>query len=538
MQRRTFLRRTASALALGTAAQTLGGMPLYADSPVKNLGGNIANTDNILVIIQLFGGNDGLNTVIPADNPDYYRLRPTLGIPKATATRLFGSNVYLHPALSRNVPFGGMQQLYQDGRLAIIQGVGYENPNLSHFRSTDIWLSGFNNSSPNARLTDGWIGRHLASRYATGAAGQASLPDYPLCIQVGGTLSTMLKSDTRGDMGIALADPEEFFRLGRGLTPDDEEMVETSTVDTSTFAAEYNYIRTIAQKSDRYSHVVKQAFDRGRNTVDYASGFSQQLRMVSRLISGGLQSKVYLVYLGGFDTHVLQQQPDGSGIHPRLLRDLSTGIAQFMRDALQQGFADRVVGMTISEFGRRPHENGSAGTDHGAAGVQFVFGNNVNGNVFGTLPDLQNLNNNGDLQYQYDYRRVYANVLQAWLGASEQDTTSILGERIAPLPVVNRRATTSVSEAAQMVSGGTVAVYPNPSQGLSTVAFELRSAAHVNLALFTIEGRLVQTVFDGTLSTGLHNLPCAVASGLAGGAYICMLRVGGTAVSTTLTLIR
>lgn len=532
LNRRDFLKNVS---ALGVGASIVGGMPLFAASPQDKFGAEVHNSDNILVVIQLFGGNDGLNTVIPADNADYYRLRPKLAVQKADATRLFGSKVYLHPALTTNVPNGGFKQLYEDGRLAIVQGVGYENPNLSHFRSTDIWLSGINSSLPNAQFSDGWLGRSIARLVApqSGSA-MAQIPDYPLSVQIGGTLSMLLKDDKRGDMGIALADPEQFFNLGKGLSPNDEALT-----DASAFANEYNYVRTIAQKSDAYSQLVKTAFEKGRNSVDYAAGFAQQLRMVSRLVSGGLRSKVYVVYLGGFDTHVLQQQPDGSGVHPALLRALSTGISQFMTDALQQGFADRVIGMTLSEFGRRPQENGSLGTDHGAASVQFVFGNNVNGNVFGNVPDLQNLTNNGDQQYQYDYRRVYANILQAWFGATDADTTAILGERIAPLGVVKTR-TTSVQNSANLnglgiSNGEALNIYPNPSQGASTLRFTLRSAANVDVALFSTEGRLAQQVWNGTLAAGEHTLPLNAART---GAYICIVRVNGQAFTSAMTVVR
>jgi uncharacterized protein (DUF1501 family) len=527
--RRDFLKGMG---ALGVGTSVLGGLPVFAASPQDKFGAEVHNSDNILVVVQLFGGNDGLNTIIPADNADYYRLRPKLAVQKANATRLFGSKVYLHPALTKDVPNGGFKQLYEDGRLAIVQGVGYENPNLSHFRSTDIWLSGINSSLPNAQFSDGWLGRSIARLVAPqplAGSNMAQIPDYPLSVQIGGTLSMLLKDDKRGDMGIALADPEQFFRLGQGLSPDDE-----AQTGTSAFANEYNYVRTIAQKSDAYSQLVKQAFDKGRNTVDYAAGFAQQLRMVSRLISGGLRSKVYVVYLGGFDTHVLQQQPDGSGVHPALLRALSTGISQFMTDALQQGFADRVIGMTLSEFGRRPQENGSLGTDHGAASVQFVFGNNVNGNVFGNVPDLQNLTNNGDQQYQYDYRRVYANILQAWFGASEADTTAILGERIAPLGVVKTR-TTGIAKTLSIAGGEALHIYPNPSQGVSTLRFTLRTAANVDVAIFGTEGRLIHQVWSGFLAAGEHTLPMNMAQT---GAYICIVRVNGQPYTTAMTVVR
>jgi uncharacterized protein (DUF1501 family) len=533
MKRRSFLQTLAGggAAALGISSQTLGGMPLLAMSPDK-FGAEAQNSDNILIIIQLFGGNDGLNTIIPVDDAAYYRLRPRLAVPKQQATRLFGSRVYLHPALSAGVPYGGFEQLYEDGRLAIVQGVGYENPNLSHFRSTDIWLSGINSSAPGAEFNDGWVGRSIARLFAPVSSSGDALPDYPLCVQIGGTLSLLLKDERRGDMGIAISDPERFFQLGQDLAPDEAPMT-----DGSAFADEFNYVRLIAQKSSAYSLLVKDAFDRGRNAVDYAEGFPQQLRMAARLISGGLRTKVFLAYLGGFDTHVLQQREDGGGLHPRLLSTLATGISQFMRDASEQGFADRVVGMTISEFGRRPQENGSLGTDHGAASVQFVFGNKVNGNVFGAPFDLENLNANGDLQYQYDYRRVYANVLQAWFGATQEETSVILGERIAPLPVIQSR-TTRANAFASLATGGEssrVRVSPNPSRGVSTVSFELRAAAEVEITLFGAEGRERKRVWKGFLNAGAHRFPLEI---FENGSFICLVRAGDAVETVPIVVVR
>jgi uncharacterized protein (DUF1501 family) len=532
MKRRDFLRRTATMATAGVALpHIVEGLPLYASSPVDRFGSSIQNADNILIVVQLFGGNDGLNTIIPVQDPAYVRLRPNLALNQNEAVRILTSNTFMHPALADpTIPNRGFQGLMEQGRLAIVQNVGYENPNLSHFRSTDIWLSGFNSSNPDDRLTTGWLGRHFAKNFS--ASNPNALPDYPLCVQVGGTLSMMFRSD-RGDMGIALDDPEAFFRLGRGVNPDDE-----SPGDGSTYAQEYDYIKTIAAKSDRYSQVVKDAFDRGRNTVDtYAAGFAQQLRLVARLISGGLQSKVYMVYLGGFDTHVSQQarimQGTFSGLHPRLLRDLSTGISQFMQDAIQQRFADRVVGLTISEFGRRPEENGSRGTDHGAASVQFVFGNNVRGGVYGQNPNLTDLNANGDVKYEFDYRRVYAEMLSTWLGATSTDLQDILQARVNPLPVLNARAT-SVRALVQS-NAQAMQISPQPCTGTATLRFELREQAHVEITLFDLRGIGEPILSRSLMIPGHHTVPLNIANS---GQYFVGLRVNGVLFTEPLVVLR
>ncbi len=524
MKRRDFLRRTGIATAGVALPQLVPGMPLYASSPTDKLGREIQQTggDNILIVVQLFGGNDGLNTIIPVQDSNYYRLRPNLAINQNEAVRVLTSNTFMHPALAdTSIPDRGLQGLMEQGRLAIIQNVGYENPNLSHFRSTDIWLSGFNSSNPDDRLTSGWLGRNFA-RTVSGNDPN-TIPDYPLCVQIGGTLSMMFRSD-RGDMGIALDDPATFFQLGRGINSDD-----VSPNDGSTFAQEFDYIKALAVKSDRYSQQVKDAFDRGRNTVDnYADGFAQQLRLVARLISGGLQTKVYMVYMGGFDTHISQQarlsQGQFSGLHPRLLRDLSMGITQFMKDAIQQRFADRVVGMTISEFGRRPEENGSRGTDHGAASVQFVFGNNVRGGVYGQNPNLADLNANGDVKYEFDYRRIYAEMLRTWLGASATDVQDILQARINPLPLLNARAVSVRSPLDTTMSE--ILISPQPTSGPAMVQFALRESARVEIVLYDLRG--IGTVLVGAqmLSAGVQRI--AISSAIASGQYMLGVVINGT----------
>ena len=237
MKRRSFLA-TSAAAAAGT--QLLGGVPLRAFSPVQLMDTLDGDDDRVLIVIQLFGGNDGLNTVIPADDPEYYNLRPSISVPKEIATNVL-SKVYLHPSLN---PAGtyNLKTMFEDGRLAIVQGIGYENPNLSHFRSTDIWLSGFNSSDPNKRLIDGWLGRYWSNKIN---GFPETLPSDPTAVQIGGSLSMLLQSP-KGDIGIALTDPEKFFELGQGLSPDLNPMPE----DTR-YGREFNFIRLVAEQSDR-----------------------------------------------------------------------------------------------------------------------------------------------------------------------------------------------------------------------------------------------------------------------------------------------
>lgn len=524
MNRRSFLQK--SSIATVAAPTIIGGMPLLASSPSSALGSNFMNNDNIVIIIQLFGGNDGLNTIVPAEDDNYYNLRPGISVVKDTAVRILGSDVFLHPALVENVHNGGMLNLLEQGNLAVIENVGYENPNLSHFRSTDIWLSGINSSNPDVRLDTGWVGRYFERNLTNFPL---VIPEDPLAIQIGGSLSMLLKSQT-GDMGITLRDPDSFFEKGAGLTPDEDYFDPAS----NNYQEEFNFIRTIAKQSDVYSQKVKAAFDKGTNVVNYSQGFAQQLRLISRLISGGLKSKVYMCFMGGFDTHVQQQQSDNLGFHPSLLNNLSNGICQFMDDAIQQGFGEKVVGLTISEFGRRPFENGSRGTDHGAASVQFVFGRNVNAAVYGNPPDLENFTNNGDIVYQNDYRRVYVDILESWFEETPETIEQILGAKVNRLGTIKKRVT-SVPELIEPVNGTPFDLYPNPSRGNSVCSFVLKHPTNVSLTIYDTRGVAVKKIYNGHLNSGFHTIPLTVANS---GSFVAVLEANGYHYTSNFSVTR
>lgn len=520
MKRRTFLSTTTAA-AVGT--QVLGGVPLHAFTPFDLDQRVQAEDDRILIVIQMFGGNDGLNTIIPADDPEYYNIRPTIAVPKDKAVNVL-SRVHMHPALDSKAPYN-LRRMFEDGRLAIVNGIGYENPNLSHFRSTDIWLSGFNSSDPEKRLIDGWLGRYWSNKIQ---GFPEVLPEDPIAVQIGGSLSMLLQS-RKGDIGIALTDPQKFFELGQGLSPDMQAMSEETR-----YGREFNFVRLVAEQSDRYSTVVKQAFDKGTNKATYDKNwFVEQMKLVARLISGGLKSKVYLVYLGGFDTHVNQQQENQGGLHPYLLDTLSTGIGTFMQDALVQGFADRVVGMTVSEFGRRPYENGSRGTDHGASSMQFVWGNGVRAGVYGDMPNLSNLDSNGDLRYQYDFRRVYADVFENWFGGTPQDTESILEDRVLPLGVLQR--STSVNDAYDGRVKVDVRVAPHPVTDQAAIEWQQPVPGIVSVDIYGTEGRFITNLFTDRALPGPIRVP---VHGLASGSYICCVSVNGVRSVVPLTVVR
>lgn len=526
MKRREFLRYSAAGAAI--APVVIGGMPLIAGDPAVPLGVEELN-DGILVIIQLFGGNDGLNTIIPCDDDKYYSLRDPvngIGVAKTAAKRILKSDTYMHPALVNNAYKNGFMGMFEEGRLAIVQGIGYENPNLSHFRSTDIWLSGINSSDPNVRLSDGWIGRFFADSLPNFPT---EIPDHPLCIQIGGAVSLLLQSE-KGDMGIALTDPQKFFELGAGLSPDEEPMQ-----GNSSYASEFNFVRTLAQQSDRYSQVVKQSFDNGTNKVDYRNNaLSLQLKLIARLISGGLKSKVFVCNMGGFDTHVQQQDVGNGGLHPNLLNTIADSVSRFSDDCLAQGFHNRVIGMTVSEFGRRPYENGSRGTDHGASSVQFVWGHRVKGGVFGKNPDLESLDENSDLVYQYDYRKVYSEIIQTWFGGSKETAETVLKGRFVPLGILDSPIA-SVSpfyESGQKDSF----VFPNPNNGSFSISVELRQNCNLEITIYEMRGKAVFHFVYGQVSYGYHTF--SVSTLLPNGSYLCELSADGHRKVIPITITR
>jgi hypothetical protein len=300
------------------------------------------------------------------------------------------------------------------------------------------------------------------------------------------------------------------------------------------YGREFNFVRLVAEQSDRYSTVVKNAFDKGQNKATYDdTNFVKQMKLVARLISGGLKSKIYLVYMGGFDTHVQQQDENLNGLHPYLLEKLSTGIGTFMQDALIQGFADRVVGMTVSEFGRRPYENGSRGTDHGAASVQFVWGNGVRAGVYGEMPDLKNFDSNGDLRYQWDYRRVYADVLENWFGGTPEDTEGVLEDKVLPLGVLQRA--TSVDDTYAGKVQVDVRVMPQPMTDHSVLEWYQPVPGLVNVEIYGSEGRFLQTLYTDRVMPGTIRVP---VRGIASGSYICTVTVNGARSVVPLTVVK
>jgi len=355
---------------------------------------------SILVIVQLAGGNDGLNTLIPFEDAEYYRLRPTIGITrdKVLAT---GDTTGLHPAMT------GLHRLYGEGKLAIVQNVGYPNPNRSHFRSTEIWETA---SASDEFAASGWVGRFLDNA----CAGLPTDSHDPLAVHITNGVPQSFQG----------AKPHPTFGLvpGSGSRRDNEEtrrLLETilskapapaGTNDTAGFLKQTFMDTLVTEKK------VQRVLSEYRPGSPYpGSPFAASLRNVAALISARMPTRVYFVTLGGFDTHTNQLAQ-----HANLMTQLSDGLAAFQKDLEHKKLQDQVTTMTFSEFGRRPNENQSRGTDHGTAAPLFVLGSKVKGGLHGTAPSLQ-LQKNQDLQFSTDFRNVYATVLDRWLACPSAD---------------------------------------------------------------------------------------------------------------------
>lgn len=361
---------------------------------------------SILVIIQLAGGNDGLNTVVPFSDDRYYNLRPTLGIREGLHP--------IHDDLAFHPSCGELHRLFDAGSLAVIQNVGYPNPNRSHFRSTEIWESA---SDADTHARTGWLGRY----FDNSCSGAPERED-PCGIHVGDSIPQSFLSDEAH----ALFGMRARGRSGSGSGRADAAFERLLGADHGDGAA--GYLQHTMMNTLVTERRVETTVRNYRPGVRYpGSALAQSLRRVAALIHADMETRVYFVSQGGYDTHANQLQN-----HARLLGELSAAMAAFQKDLKTHGKDDQVLTMTFSEFGRRPAENGGKGTDHGTAAPLFVMGSGVKGGLLGRAPDL-NLAPKEDLAFSTDFRSIYQTVLERWL---ETDAAPILGDRFDPVPFV------------------------------------------------------------------------------------------------------
>ena len=414
MKRRNFIKLTSTASAISLlpsqVTASLNIAKSFLDCTISN---------RKLVLINLAGGNDGLNTIIPINYYDVYsNLRPSIKIPSNGVNSYINldetldetQQIGLHPSLT------GIKNLYDNDLLRIIQSVGYPSQNKSHFASTDIYSTANDGNNWDNGSNSGWIGRFMESYYA-----DLIQNSYPLGVEIG-SKSNSLGFHGESEHGLSVningQDPSGFYSLISGMAGEPP-----NNIPISDYGHELEYIIQTDALSNMYSEAISNSFNNGQNAVSYPdTDISNQLKTVARLISGGLESKVYMVKLSGFDTHFGQNQAENDilGDHNDLLTKLSSAVTAFMNDLSAMNLKNDVVGLTYSEFGRKAAENGSLGTDHGEIAPMFVFGAPVKGGVSGFNPDLNEANENNGYQIQtvqFDYRDTLGTLLQDYLGA-------------------------------------------------------------------------------------------------------------------------
>lgn len=488
------------------------GVQAFVNSPfLKAMYSELVETDKVLVLVYLAGGNDGLNTVIPLDLYDTLaNVRPEVIIPKNKLLALDGvDRVALHPSLN------GLRDLFNEGNLSIIQNVGYPDQDYSHFRSTDIWMTGADHDEI---LSSGWMGRYLNQEYPNFPIDYPNdtMPD-PLAIQIGYNLSLAFQGPASA-MGMVVGDPNWFYGLVNGI----EEGV-PKTLSGEKLA----YIRLITKQSQVYGQVIKNAAAKVSYQNNYPdnNGLAEQLKIVAKLIAGGLKTRIYMVSLDGFDTHDAQviKNDHTKGEHANLLQVLGDGIKAFMDDLHYLGISDRVMGMTFSEFGRRVISNSSLGTDHGAAAPLFVFGDAIQSGVWGPNPTLpEEIDVEVNLPMHYDFRSIYTTILEDWFCLGPNDLGSIFTSQFQKIPfVVNSPCiSTAIHEQNQMAGKSLVDVYPNPFTERTTIRFAGHPEDPLLIQIFNAAGQRIATLAHGRYDEGLHSSDWEAGSLPAGTYYV------------------
>lgn len=541
MKRRDFIKKVSWA----TVPFTIGGIPLklMAENPLTRMARQSTN-DRVLVILQMHGGNDGLNCLIPVEAYDeYYSKRANIAIPAKNSVRKMvqldstlpsDAQVGLHPDMM------AMKEMYDIGRVCFVQGVSYKNNNGSHFRGRDISFMG---GSFDDYFSSGWVGRFLQQEFAP-----KIYPDEfpneemkdPLAIEMGSDVSLIFHQDGNIPTSISLNDPVSFANLVNELEGFVDEGVDPrgkppAFLDNSPYGKELNWILGLEDKSEDYAERLFEVYSRASETsITYPERYpfnaptgsmrnnlTPQLKLIARLLDGGgagmgVKTKVFLVKIGGFDTHAEQVESydPTMGSHAALMYHIASAMKAFQDDLRTRGIEDRVLTVTTSEFGRRIHSNGSYGTDHGTGGPIFMFGKGVQPGVVGKVPDLTKNN----VEMQFDYRQVYANILKDWMLVDEDTINNdiffknfINGPKeegsgfYEPLPI-----------ASQVISGTNTDFinsrfelgnsFPNPATDRVTVPYRINTTSQVHIQLLDTQGKMLRLLMDDIKEAGDHSL--------------------------------
>ena len=557
MKRRTFLRQMGAASA--SLPWMFQGLPVRAvDSHrLVRLLGCENQAERVLVLIQLHGGNDGLNMFIPLSQYDVYRNhRPLLGIRDTGLRKYLDLDTTLSPdrQLGLHPDMEGIKALYEEGKAHIVQNVSYPENNGSHFRGTDIWLSGYDGATMPEKPDSGWWGRYLDHIYENYPADypNENYPDPP-GLEFGSHIISLGFHRQMGiPMGLTLNDnPNDFDELVSGVggaLPQD--------FPDSGYGRELKYIVEVEQSTNIYAPRLAEVFNQGSNTpgVEYPETYhvpsaekfrnqlAPQLKMVARLLSGGSRTRVFLVRLTGFDTHA-QQALAGKpsfGNHGALLYHLSGALKAFQDDLKGLGIEDRVLTLTFSEFGRQVGENSNLGTDHGTSAPMLVIGKGVKPGISGNNPDLANIRRNRLVGFDFDYRQIFTTALQDWFGANNGslDKVAFFPFRDQKLDLINDEffadngetinyvADTScdptpdpdtVSQDTPVALEWDITFFPNPTSDFLTLRLQAQSAQTLGVRVWDLQGRQVMQR-EWRIHTG-ENLQRIDMQGLTPGIY-------------------
>lgn len=547
MNRRKFIKNAALA---GTGTYFIANFPVRAINVNPGLANAIASasTDKVLVLIQLHGGNDGLNCVIPINQySNYLSLRPNIAIPNQGARQmiLLDNTLAIEKQVGIHPDMISFKNMYDQGLATIVQNVGYENMNLSHFRGRDIMFMG---GGPGDYFNSGWMGRLMDYEYPgyPSAYPNLQMPD-PIGLEIGNSTSLAFHRENGIPIGFSIDSPEAFYNLinGVGSAP-------PIVFPDSHAGEELRFLMEFEKKSDQYAQRLKDVFLAGSNTasVNYPTVYpfsapltavnnpiSGQLKLIARLLKGGCKTRIFLCRIGGFDTHANQVEKFDTtmGTHAALVYHLFGSVKAFYDDLKGLGLDDRVMSMTFTEFGRRVYSNASYGSDHGTAFPMFLFAKGLKNGIIGTNPDLNDLNG-GNLKYKIDYRQVYTSVVQDWFGASDEAIaatgfTSWLDKKV---PLFNA---TGVKEGELYENTDLLQCFPNPASENVTFEFFLSTSAIAELSLFDINGRRINELYKGSAAAGKTSVDFNVST-LPAGIYLYKLRIGTFSKSAKLVVRR
>jgi uncharacterized protein (DUF1501 family) len=519
MKRREFLQKSIPAATLLPALVNGYSVKAFAaDSPlVQALMQGTTDTDHVLVIIQLAGGNDGLNTVIPITTySNYFNARSNVAIPENRILALGNSGAGLHPSMT------GLYNLFNNGNMKVIQAVGYPQPNFSHFRATDIWMSA---SNSNQETFSGWAGRYLNYEYPDFPTGypNTNTPD-PLAIQIGST-TTLTSQGPQVNMAMSITNPTSFYNLLNGTT---------DPVPDTPAGKELKFIRVVSQQTQKYSTVIRNAANAVTQQVAYPAGNSlaDQLKIVARLIKGGLRTRVYMVSFGGFDTHSTQVTTGDTtvGAHATLLQRVSDACKAFQDDLQFLGIQDRVIGMTYSEFGRRIKSNSSVGTDHGAAAPMFLFGSKIEQGVLGNNPTIPtNVSVNDNIPMQYDFRSVYATILEKWFCLDKTVVDGLyppnINIQLQSLPLFKSNLVCNGVTPPPADTERIIYNSPNPFTNNTVIHFKT-AGGHTLIQIIDTLGRVIATLLENDYPVATNDSVPFNAEGLPTGVYYARFQNG------------